>query len=640
MSRLHLLSSEVNGVVTYYTAYSDGTISSIGTTLDFTKGFSDDILATIGNSVYSAFTNGKVWTNDTDITTEVSESTDGSGLVLTRKETAVNTFGYSGVSSINATVTGSPLFGISFSGNENFMVRGNVNYTSSDKYIPSDATARAKIVTVSSTYANLFDGDNTTSVTTTATGETVVLTFASAVTLKRFVGRLASTSIMPVHVTFQGLDTATSKYVDLGTTSVETSENDFDVPIENAMSTTTYQVKFDFTVGTDSKTAVISEFNVYAQLTKVGWVYSSKDDISTKGMSLATLQALTSTDYAELFNHTQLDIIAYTPSGSSITNFVVSFPANTAPAVTNFTASATATHSDDIYLGFTVKDLEGQATKYKVTVNGVALGDYADTPAGDVVTDFLVTNDKLDVGTNKITITVIDELNAEQSYDYTITKVDNLPSYVGTRIDNTYTFTIKDVDGDKIKYKAVLNGEVIVPTTDFMDVVHTNTITWAKNKVKVGVTNTLVITITDAVGGVTTVTEEWIGVYTGLIFTDANKNFLSSDLGELLQYLDLGTVVAGKPSTPVLINVTNSTSYLVNSISITGPGTLTGDNGKTDTIEFCLTEGFEEGNSTSISIGDMVPNQVVQFYLRITGTDPEAVGDFEFTMTAAGKYTN
>ena len=105
MSRLHLLSSEVNGVVTYYTAYSDGTISSIGTTLDFTKGFSDDILATIGNSVYSAFTNGKVWTNDTDITTEVSESTDGSGLVLTRKETAVNTFGYSGVSSINATVT-------------------------------------------------------------------------------------------------------------------------------------------------------------------------------------------------------------------------------------------------------------------------------------------------------------------------------------------------------------------------------------------------------------------------------------------------------------------------------------------------------------------------------------------------------
>ena len=305
MSRLHLLSSEVNGVVTYYTAYSDGTISSIGTTLDFTKGFSDNILATIGNSVYSAFTNGKVWTNDTDITTEVSESTDGSGLVLTRKETAVNTFGYSGVSSINATVTGSPLFGISFSGNENFMVRGNVNYTSSDKYIPSDATARAKIVTVSSTYANLFDGDNTTSVTTTATGETVVLTFASAVTLKRFVGRLASTSIMPVHVTFQGLDTATSKYVDLGTTSVETSENDFDVPIENAMSTTTYQVKFDFTVGTDSKTAVISEFNVYAQLTKVGWVYSSKDDISTKGMSLATLQALTSTDYAELFNHTQ-----------------------------------------------------------------------------------------------------------------------------------------------------------------------------------------------------------------------------------------------------------------------------------------------------------------------------------------------
>ena len=67
MNRLHLISSEVNGVLNYYTADSSGAITNIGTTQDFSKGFDDSILSLITNSTYSTLTNGKVWTNDTDV---------------------------------------------------------------------------------------------------------------------------------------------------------------------------------------------------------------------------------------------------------------------------------------------------------------------------------------------------------------------------------------------------------------------------------------------------------------------------------------------------------------------------------------------------------------------------------------------
>ena len=68
---------------------------------------------------------------------------------------------------------------------------------------------------------------------------------------------------------------------------------------------------------------------------------------------------------------------------------------------------------------------------------------------------------------------------------------------------------------------------------------------------------------TDAVGGITTVEEKWIGTYTGLLFSDASNAYLTSDLGVLLKYLDFGILVAGKPSLPLLLNVTNTTSYLL-----------------------------------------------------------------------------
>ena len=53
MSRLYLISSIVDNVEIFYTADSNGIISKIGTDKDFTKGFTDDILALIPNSTYA-----------------------------------------------------------------------------------------------------------------------------------------------------------------------------------------------------------------------------------------------------------------------------------------------------------------------------------------------------------------------------------------------------------------------------------------------------------------------------------------------------------------------------------------------------------------------------------------------------------
>lgn len=633
MSRLHLISSEVGGVVTYYTADSSGTISSIGTTMDYTKGFGDDILALISNSVYASLTNGKVWTNDTDTTTAVTLDTNGAGYVITQKETAINTKGYSGITSITPTTTGNVLFAISFSGNEYFMTRGQGYITSTTKLLPADATARAAIANIDSSYNNLFDGSNTTVWNSTVAASIIPISFTSARKLRKFCGRVGKDSQLPLSITLQAYDDATSAFVDVATINVAAADVDFNQSFTNNYTTTQYRFKVNYTDDGSGKVAQMEELNVYEETTGITWVGCTKEEIPTKGMTPSTLAALTISDYALIFSNYQLDYAAYIPSGATFSGLTVAMPPNAAPNVSEFTASPASVHADNVTIGFKVTDLEGHANKYKVELEGTEIVPYTDTPNGGLVSGIQIPNSLLKVGNNKITITAMDELGADQAYNFTVTKVDNLPTYVGTLLDNKYSFILSDADGDKIKYKTEFNGTVIEPETELMATPVTHTTIIDKKSIQIGKTNTLKITITDAVGGVTVITETFIGDYYGLMFSDNLDNYFSNDLGELIKKLSFGVVISGRDSIPVEIKVCNKTNGIIKAVSVVAPGTIADG----VAIKGCLNDQFvPENTHSTLSIGDMLPSQKASFYVKVISDTIVSAQDFDFVITGSG----
>jgi len=651
MTNIYLISSEVNSVVTYYTADSNGILSSIGTTLDFTKGFSDDILAAISNTAYAGLTNGKLWRDTTDTTSGITVNTTGDGIVITNPETAVSTKGYSGIVAITPTTTGDVRFALSFMGNESFMTRALGNVVATDKLLPSSTAARADIATIDTAYNALFDDSELTSYTSSVALNTIPLLFNATRKLRKFVGKLGPNCILPVTVTLQIYDTTTTEYKDVSTINVAVTDTEFAHVFDNAETNTKYQFKLEYTADGSGKGLDISELNVYEEVSKMVWVGCTKDEVATKGLTSAAIIALTALEYTDIFNNSQLDYIAYVPAGATFTDIVIGFPANTAPTVTNFTATPNSVHAENVDIGFMVNDLEKMSTTYHVSVNGVELVPTTPTPESTIVSGITIPNADLNtIGTNTITIIATDELNATNTYNFNVTKVDNLPTYVGSLSGNTYTFSISDADGDKVKFSTQLNNVEIEAETSFSDVTLTHTTVMNSLDILIGVTNTLVITITDAVGGVTVIVEEFIGEYIGLMFSDEFNNYLSTDLGDLLKYLDFGTIIAGYDSLPKEVQVINKTKLAISSIVVTGPNDLNGKDSViyTDGVpsnqhiegtiyaKLCADDTFALPVNM-VDIKDLNPDEKASFYVKIMSTVKSDEGDFTFNVSGTGK---
>lgn len=652
MSNRYLISSEINGVETYYTADSNGIITSIGTTMDFTKGFTYDILLQISEA-YNSLTNGKVWVDNTNIGSAVEE-TDGSGSIISTDATAINTKGYSGITSITPTCTGDVKFAFSFNGNTSFKTRGTENVISTEKLIPS--TNRSSVVTINSAYDNLFDNNESTSYDSSAILNEIPLEFLTARTIRKFSGKLNTTCILPVTITLQAYDNTNSIYTDLATINVAASDKYFSQEFDNSTfnTNTKFQFKIQYTDDGSGNSLSISELNLYEQVTKEIWITCNKDQVKNIGLTSTQVSELTSTTIADIFNNkTQLDYYIYLPAGSTFTNFVVSFPANSAPIVSEFTATpGSDVHAQDVNIGFKITDLEGLTSTYSIKVNNVEVVSTTPSPESGYVSNTLITNDKFNVGSNTVTIIGTDELGASQSYNFTVTKVDNLPTYVGTLVGRNYTFSVADIDGDKVKFKSTLNGEVLETESELTTVPFNHT-TYMENII-ISQNNTLVITLTDAVGGVTTITVEFIGEYYGLMFADASNNYLTTDLGELLQYLDFGPVNSGYDSLPLEVQVINKTNAAITSLVINGPKDLNGTDITTTNTEGVVTTTHTEGNVYArlcaddsfetpldvLPIKDLNPSEKVSFYMKIISTNKNAEGDFIFTTTGVGKLNN
>lgn len=135
---------------------------------------------------------------------------------------------------------------------------------------------------------------------------------------------------------------------------------------------------------------------------------------------------------------------------------------------------------------------------------------------------------------------------------------------------NKLSGEISDEDLGKVQYKVSLNGNPYYPSggnyTPLMNSPQAININISDRDILFGVYNTLRIDFQDAWGQEDYWETTFIGTYSGIMFMDSNKEYLSNSFGEILKYLDFGVIIAGQTTLEQKVIVKNQIGYRVQNL--------------------------------------------------------------------------
>ncbi|OBR64922.1 hypothetical protein A7K91_04905 [Paenibacillus oryzae] len=157
----------------------------------------------------------------------------------------------------------------------------------------------------------------------------------------------------------------------------------------------------------------------------------------------------------------------------------------------------------------------------------------------------------------------------------TVTLINTAPSVIVSMLGMRAQATIDDSDGDTVSLKVLLNGKQIHPAAqvdgEFTGLAHPP-ITWTRsfrsNEINIGTNNTLTVVVKDKLGRESHGTVNFVGEYSGLMFADELGGYYSTDLEEVLQYLDAGIMIAGQISDTYPIRLINKTGTNIKDIRL------------------------------------------------------------------------
>lgn len=205
-------------------------------------------------------------------------------------------------------------------------------------------------------------------------------------------------------------------------------------------------------------------------------------------------------------------------------------------------------------------------------------------------------------------------------------------------IGNTIKGDINDIDEGKVQYRIFLNGNVYHPFdgsfTDLATSPLNLNLTIPNHDLTIGESNNLKIEFQDYWGTTDYWETNFIATYNGLLFLDETGEYYSTNIGEVLQYLDFGVIIAGQTTLQHKIVLRNTYGYDVENINIRAnqsnfPDGMSAQFSTIDTPfeyldEINLTYKMENGEET-------------EFFIRLT-TDLESTsqsqGEFEIVVNA------
>lgn len=642
MANKYLLSSQPDGgSITYFTANASGDLVSIGSTYDMAQGFTDTELALLNNDDYKTLDNGKLWIESDTSSYTMNVTSLNEGYIESTETTNIDLAGYSGINNITINGTGGKV-AISFDDRVTWLTYTVSGYVVSDTTcIPvmvSNTSPSGVAAASSEANKNAWEAFNNNGYWYQAnvTSGWVSYTSLSAKLIKRYSVRAPSDgdtsmlSNMMKSWTVEYLNGATWTVLDTqinqtGWTSGEVRTFDIAVPV----TATAYRVNISASNGTYC--ACSGSIKMYDATEEYAWQTISAVEIPVKGMTLAKVNALTFADYAPVFKRTQLDFHIHLTGTETVTNLTVSLPPNAAPVISDFTASKSTIHKENVDVSFKVTDAEGETATYKVDFNGTEMVATTNVPVSGIIS-MTIPGTSFNLGTNSLKVTATDPRGATSESTIYITKNDAAPTVVGVLNGNIYRATLGDADNDKVQYRVIFNGEVLTDWTELFASPYTLNYTIPRTKIKYNQTNTLVIDVMDDMGASSSTTEQFVGTFYGLLFSDPSDNsFYSNDIGEVIKKLGFGDIVANGISQVKEIKLVNKTGNGLAGVAITVPEEL-----RSSVRPQLSLDQTNFDPKTNLAIGAMSMDESKSFYARIV-TDKDSVGggDFYINVTSA-----
>ncbi|MED1666039.1 RCC1 domain-containing protein [Brevibacillus laterosporus] len=312
---------------------------------------------------------------------------------------------------------------------------------------------------------------------------------------------------------------------------------------------------------------------------------------------------------------------------------------NKAPQIVNPQLSDTEVHEKDVTFNATLIDEDEDKVRYKVFLNEeqyYPASGYTPLVNAPANVSIRFSNNELLIGKNTIKIDVVDEVGGASTYTTEITKINNPPMITGTIKGSFLSAKITDEDGDRIRYKMTLNNKQVIPVNGYTKLMNTPVVlnqSFHRTLINVGAENVLKIEAMDEVGGTFSKDIKFTGVYSGLLFCDAEETLYTTEIGELLKYLDFGDVISGQTTPAERVWVKNTLGFPVNDITIiVDQGDFDGVNTRVEISRF--DSPFDGKDSLAFS-GLTNHDEKIDFYVRIvTKKKSNSSGKFNITVKA------
>lgn len=299
--------------------------------------------------------------------------------------------------------------------------------------------------------------------------------------------------------------------------------------------------------------------------------------------------------------------------------------------------------SDGVNQDIVVSGVPKVRYKYKVELveANILLKDYGEEYLEIDITDSitLTSNEFANWNPYNIKITVQQDNGTIVTGTKTVHVYDTKPVLQSFEIlNNNMVLNIQDNESDGIRYRIKLNGTQIYPVdSDYTELQASPvnlSMTLPRQYVVPKETNTVVIEGMDSYGQAFTSTNTFIGDYIGLLFSDENGEYYTTDLGVLLKYLEFGAIRAGTTSSSKKVIVSNLTGTSITNLN------LTLDKDKTIIPEGTAVLLSKDDSDYSLNVlewNDLIINTgTKEFYVKLQ-IDALAYGTgiFEITVNAA-----
>lgn len=198
------------------------------------------------------------------------------------------------------------------------------------------------------------------------------------------------------------------------------------------------------------------------------------------------------------------------------------------------------------------------------------------------------------------------------------------------------TGQVTDDDMTRVQYRVKLNGEPYYPADGSFTVLSNPPLnidlTIKSSEIKIGDWNTIEVEFQDYFGSSDTWSAQFIGKYAGIMFSDPDGNYYSSDVGQVLKYLDFGEILTGQVTEYYEVKLKNEYGFDVRDATLT-VNTQNFPRG----LKVELSSTNSGVGSEEIAVGSLAVDDEFTFYVRMRSsadTVPNSNSKFDIVVLA------